>query len=58
MRKTIIFILSVLYLFLICLPISIFIYCSVIILYSILDFHRFIKKTIKNAQTKRFAKFN
>lgn len=45
-------IISALYLFLICIPVYLLVYSSVTVVFSIIGAINFIKKTIKNAKAK------
>lgn len=50
--KIIAYIISFLYLLLVCVPIFLFVYCLVTITFWIIDIKKFYKKTIKNAKAK------
>ena len=50
--KLLALILSILYLFFICLPTFLFIYVGIDLIFFIRDIYKYIKKTIKNAKAK------
>jgi len=50
--KLLALILSILYLFFICLPVFLFVHVGIDLIFFIRDIYKFIKKTIKNAKAK------